>query len=124
MAKSKSDDAQQTSSNWMRNRMTIEYLGLWEGLYNPDFKPLEFEGFRKDVGLNSFMMSPSEWIDRVHFIPQLVRPATGERYASPIPSYQHFSAMGSDPIETCYAARSELRCEKCASRFDEMREAS
>ena len=57
MAKLKSDDAQQTISNWMRNRMTIEYLGLWEKLYNPDFKPLEFEGFRKDVGLNSFIGS-------------------------------------------------------------------
>ena len=47
MAKMKSEDAQQTISNWMRNRMTIEYLGLWEELYNPDFKPLEFEGFRR-----------------------------------------------------------------------------
>ena len=51
MAKMKSEDAQQTISNWMRNRMTIEYLGLWEELYNPDFKPLEFEGFRREVGL-------------------------------------------------------------------------
>ncbi len=50
MAKMKSEDAQQTISNWMRNRMTIEYLGLWEELYNPDFKPLEFEGFRREVG--------------------------------------------------------------------------
>ena len=56
MAKSKSDDAQQTISNWMRNRMTIEYLGLWEKLYNPDFKPLEFDGFRKDSGPNSFTL--------------------------------------------------------------------
>ena len=95
MEKSKSDDAQQTISNWMRNRMTIEYLGLWEKLYNPDFKPFEFEGFRKDVGLNSFTMSPSKWIDRVHFFPQLVQPATGEFYAHP--SGQHFSAMGSNP---------------------------
>ena len=54
MAKLKSDDAQQTISNWMRNRMTLEYLGLWEELYNPDFKHLGFEGFRKEVGLNHF----------------------------------------------------------------------
>ena len=53
MAKSKSDDAQQTISNWMRNRMTIEYLGLWEYLYNPSFKPLEFEGFRNAVGISN-----------------------------------------------------------------------
>ena len=62
MAKMKSEDAQQTISNWMRNRMTIEYLGLWEELYNPDFKPLEFEGFRREVGLNSFTISPTKWI--------------------------------------------------------------
>ena len=59
MAKLKSEDAQQTISNWMRNRMTLEYLGLWEELYNPDFNPLGFEGFRKEVGLNHFTMSPS-----------------------------------------------------------------
>jgi len=56
MAKLKSEDAQQTISNWMRNRMTLEYLGLWEELYNPDFNPLGFEGFRKEVGFNQFYM--------------------------------------------------------------------
>ena len=39
--------------------MTLEYLGLWEELYNPTFNPLGFEGFRKDAGLNSFTMSPT-----------------------------------------------------------------
>ncbi len=66
MAKLKSDDPQQTISNWMRNRMTIEYLGLWESLYNPDFTPLGFEGFRKEAGLNSFTISPSKWIAGVN----------------------------------------------------------
>lgn len=66
MAKLKSDDPQQTISNWMRNRMTIEYLGLWESLYNPDFNPLGFEGFRKEAGLNSFTISPSKWIAGVN----------------------------------------------------------
>ena len=68
MAKLKSEDAQQTISNWMRNRMTLEYLGLWEELYNPDFKPLGFEGFRKEVGLNHFTMSPGKWIVGVNAI--------------------------------------------------------
>ena len=68
MAKLKSEDAQQTISNWMRNRMTLEYLGLWEELYNPDFNPLGFEGFRKEVGLNHFTMSPSKWISGVSAI--------------------------------------------------------
>ena len=56
MAKLKSEDAQQTISNWMRNRMTLAHLGLWEELYNPDFSPLGFEGFRKEVGINHFTM--------------------------------------------------------------------
>ncbi len=46
IAKHKSDDPSAVIGNWMRNRNTIEYLGIWETLYNPDFKPLEFEGFR------------------------------------------------------------------------------
>ena len=62
MAKLKSEDAQQTISNWMRNRMTLEYLGLWEELYNPDFNPLGFEGFRKEVGLNHFTMTLSKGV--------------------------------------------------------------
>jgi hypothetical protein len=49
--------------NWLRNRNTIEFLGIWEGLNNPDFKPLEFEGFKKQAGLNSFVLSPTKWIN-------------------------------------------------------------
>jgi len=49
--------------NWLRNRNTIEFLGIWEQLYNPDFKPIEFERFKKQSGLNSFTMSPKKWID-------------------------------------------------------------
>ena len=44
IARYKSDDPNAVIANWMRNRNTIEYLGIWEGLYNPSFKPLEFEG--------------------------------------------------------------------------------
>ena len=47
-------------ANWMRNRNTIEFLGIWECLYNPSFKPLEFEGFRKEAGLNAFTLSPQK----------------------------------------------------------------
>ena len=55
-------------ANWMRNRNTIEFLGLWESLYNPKFNPLEFEGFRKQAGLNAFTLSPSKWIDATQAI--------------------------------------------------------
>ena len=54
--------------NWMRNRNTIELLGFWESIYNPDFKPLEFEGFRRQAGLNSFVMTPKRWIENTNAI--------------------------------------------------------
>lgn len=63
IAKHKSDDPTAVIGNWMRNRNTIEYLGVWESLYNPLFKPTEFEGFKKDAGLNAFTMSPQKWIN-------------------------------------------------------------
>lgn len=52
----------------MRNRNTIELLGFWETIYNPNFKPLEFEGFRKQAGLNSFVMTSKRWIETTHAI--------------------------------------------------------
>ncbi len=49
--------------NWMRNRNTIEFLGLWERLNNPGFNPIEFDGIRKQAGLNSFILTAKRWID-------------------------------------------------------------
>ncbi|MCD4726170.1 MAG: KilA-N domain-containing protein, partial [Pirellulales bacterium] len=49
--------------NWLRNRNTIEFLGVWEHLYNPNFKPVECDGFRKQAGLNSFALTPKQWIE-------------------------------------------------------------
>jgi len=54
--------------NWLRNRNTIELLGFWELMYNPTFKPLEFEGFKKQAGLNSFVMTPKKWIESTNAI--------------------------------------------------------
>ena len=50
--------------NWLRNRNTIEFLGIWEQINNPGFKPVEFDGFRKQAGLNSFTLTPKQWIER------------------------------------------------------------
>ena len=63
IARHKSDAPTAVIGNWMRNRNTIEYLGIWETLYNPGFKPLEFDGFRKEAGLNAFTLSPQKWIN-------------------------------------------------------------
>jgi hypothetical protein len=54
--------------NWLRNRMTIEFLGVWEMLNNPNFNPVEFDGYRKEAGLNSFTMSPQKWIETTNAI--------------------------------------------------------
>ena len=68
IARYKSDDPTAVIQNWMRNRDVIEFLGLWERLHNSDFKPLEFEGFRKQAGANAFTMSPKKWIEATNAI--------------------------------------------------------
>jgi len=55
-------------NNWMRSRSTIELLGLWEVLSNPDFKPLEFERFKNEAGSNYFVLSPQRWIEATNAI--------------------------------------------------------
>ena len=63
IAKYKSDEPNDVIKNWMRSRDTVEFLGLWETLHNPNFKPVEFDGFRKQAGLNAFTLSPTKWIE-------------------------------------------------------------
>ena len=58
-----SDNPRYIIQNWMRNRNTIEFLGVWESLYNPNFNRVEFDAFRSQAGLNSFVMTPQKWID-------------------------------------------------------------
>ncbi len=50
--------------NWMRSRSTIEFLGLWEQLSNPDFKLVEFDQFKNEAGSNAFVLSPKKWKKR------------------------------------------------------------
>src|SRR3990172_7983418 len=60
--------------NWLRNRNTIEFLGIWERLNNPGFNPVEFDGFRKSAGLNSFAMTPRQWIEKTGAVGILSKP--------------------------------------------------
>lgn len=50
--------------NWMRNRNTVRYLGLWEHFHNPDFNCLEFEAIEREAGLNSFVLTPKRWVEQ------------------------------------------------------------
>lgn len=62
------DDAFIVINNWMRLRGTIEFIGLWEQLSNPDFKPIEFDRFKYEAGSNSFTLSPQKWIKMTNAI--------------------------------------------------------
>lgn len=62
IARYKGDSPDDVVKNWLRNRNTLEFLGVWEEINNPDFKPVEFDGFRHEAGLNSFVMTPTKWI--------------------------------------------------------------
>ena len=54
--------------NWMRTRFTIDYLGAWEQLYNPNFKLVEFDQFKSEAGTNAFVLSPQKWIESTNAI--------------------------------------------------------
>ena len=54
--------------NWLRSKMTVAFLGLWEQLHNPDFKLVEFDQFKNEAGLNSFVLPPQTWIEKTNAI--------------------------------------------------------
>ncbi len=70
MAKAKDDEARANIiiQNWMRNRNTVEFLGVWEQLNNPNFKGIEFDAFRREAGLNTFVLTPKKWIETTNAI--------------------------------------------------------
>jgi hypothetical protein len=68
IAKYKSDEPFIVINNWMRGKDTIEFLGLWEQLHNTNFKPIEFDRFRKEAGYNAFTLSPQKWIENTNAI--------------------------------------------------------
>lgn len=83
IAKQKNEtDPNGVIANWMRNRNTIEFLGIWETLYNPNFNPLEFDGFRTAAGLNAFTLSPTRWTEATRAIGIVSQPGRyGGTYA-------------------------------------------
>ena len=62
------DEPKDVIKNWLRNLDTIEFLGLWEKINNPNFKGVEFDSFKNSAGSNAFTLSPSKWIDSVNAI--------------------------------------------------------
>ena len=72
-AKESESRAADIIKNWIRNRYTIEFLGTWEMIHNPDFKVVEFDHFKMQAGLPSFVMSVSEWIEKTNAIGLVVK---------------------------------------------------
>lgn len=70
MAKAKTDNSRAADviKNWLRTRTTLEFLGTWEKIYKPNFKVVEFDHFKTQAGLHSFVLSPSKWVDQTNAI--------------------------------------------------------
>lgn len=66
MAQAKSDTSRAADviKNWIRTRSTLEFLGTWEKIYNPNFKVVEFDHFKTEAGLPSFVLSPTQWVEK------------------------------------------------------------
>ena len=75
MANAKDDESRAADiiKNWLRNRYTIEFLGTWELIHNPNFKVVEFDHFRMQAGMPNFVLSASEWIDKTNAIGIIVK---------------------------------------------------
>ena len=70
MANAKEGEARAADiiKNWIRTRTTLEFLGSWEEIYNPNFKVVEFDHFKMQAGLPSFVLSPGQWIEKTNAI--------------------------------------------------------
>lgn len=64
----KARDGEYFISDWLRNRNTIEFLGIWESVYNPNFNYGEFDIIKSQAGLNSYRLSVKEWIEKTNAI--------------------------------------------------------
>ena len=68
IARYKSDEPFIVINNWLRSKDNIQFLGLWESMNNPDFKPIEFDRFKNEAGSNAFTLSPQKWIEKTNAI--------------------------------------------------------
>ena len=68
IARYKSDEPFIVINNWLRSKDNIQFLGLWESIHNPNFKPIEFDRFKNEAGSNVFTLSPQKWIEKTNAI--------------------------------------------------------
>lgn len=91
------DEPKDVVKNWMRSRTTIEFLGLWEKIHNPDFKGVEFDPFLRQSGSNAFVLSPSKWIETTGAIGLVSRAGTnGGTFAHPDIAFEFASWISAE----------------------------
>ena len=103
IAKAKKGDSRAADiiKNWIRNRATLEFLGTWEEMYNPDFKVVEFDHFKMQAGLPSFVLSPGQWIKKTSAAGMYVRSGRyGGTYAHKDIAFEFCSAI--NPVFKLY----------------------
>ena len=110
MAKARTDAgrAADVIKNWLRARSTLEFLGTWEIMYNPDFKVVEFDHFKSEAGLHTFTLSAKEWIESTHAIGMYVQAGRyGGTYAHKDIAFEFGSAIS--PIFKLYLLKEYQR---------------
>ena len=116
MAKAKQGDARAADviKNWIRTRSTLEFIGTWEMLYNPDFKVVEFDHFKMHAGLPSFVLSVSEWIEKTNAVGMYVRSGRyGGTYAHKDIAFEFGSAIS--PVFKLYLIKEYQRLKEAES---------
>ncbi len=96
IANAKEDEARAADviKNWIRNRGTLEFIGTWEQMYNPDFNVVEFDHFKMNAGLPSFVLSPGRWIEKTNAIGIIVKAGRyGGTYAHKDIAFEFCSAI-------------------------------
>ena len=80
--------------NWLRSRYSLEFLGTWEQINNPDFKVVEFDHFKSQAGLPSFVLSVSEWVEKTNAVGIIVKKGKyGGTYAHKDIAFEFGSAI-------------------------------
>jgi hypothetical protein len=121
IAKAKEGDSRAADiiKNWIRNRATLEFLGTWEEMYNPDFKVVEFDHFKMQAGLPSFVLSPGQWIKKTSAAGMYVRSGRyGGTYAHKDIAFEFCSAI--NPVFKLYLIKEFQRLKSDETRRQQL----
>ena len=114
--KSDASRAADVIKNWIRNRNTLEFLGTWELIYNQDFKVVEFDHFKQQAGLHTFVLSVSEWIDKTNAIGLFVKKGRyGGTFAHKDIAFEFASAIS--PVFKLYLIKEFQRLKEEENNF-------